>query len=61
MRANAGVQFGDVASQTRISPSSRLGSSVAESITRARPVTVPVDAAKPLNTVASGSDLSASK
>ena len=38
MIANAGVQFGEVASVTRISPSSSSNSSIAVSITRARPV-----------------------
>ncbi len=61
MSAKAGVQFGDVASHTRISPSSRSGSSVADTITRARPVTVPADAGKPVSTVASASAFSPSK
>ena len=38
MIANAGVQLGDVASVTRISPSSRSNSSIADTITRALPV-----------------------
>jgi hypothetical protein len=38
MMAKAGVQFGEVASVTRISPSSRSNSSIADTITRAVPV-----------------------
>ena len=61
INAKAGVQFGDVASQTRISPSSSSGRSVAETMTLARPVTVPGEAGKPWNSVASASALRFSK
>ena len=62
MRAKAGVQLGEVASHDQdLALLEVRNSSVADTITLARPCTVPAEAGKPVSTVASASAFRPSK